>query len=67
MLPLQTSDVRAAAAAAPPLISVSLQGQGGLLQTISAVRADAPLLSALLPQRVKPPLQPSAVNNTPLP
>ena len=30
------------------------------------MRADYPLLSALLPQRVEPPLQPSAVNPPPL-
>ena len=49
----------------PPL-SVSLQGRGGPHRPPSVVRADAPLLSALIPQKVEPPLQPSAINPSPL-
>ena len=51
----------------PPPLSVSIQGRGGPPPPISAVRAHAPLLSALYPQRVEPPLQPSVVNPPPLP
>ena len=65
MLPLQNSAIRAAAS--PPLIYVSIQGRGGPPPPPSAMRAHAPLLSVLLPQRVEPPLQPSAVNPPPLP
>ena len=50
----------------PPL-SVSIQGRGGPPPPNSAVHAHDPLLSDLLPQRVDPPLQPSAVNPPPLP
>ena len=53
--------------AAPPPLSVSIQGRGGPPPPLSALRAHAPLLSALLPQQVEPPLQPSAVNPPPLP
>ena len=63
VLPLHPSAVRAAT---PPL-SVPLQGQGGPTPPASAACAHAPLFSALLTQRVKPPLQPSAVNPPPLP
>ena len=53
--------------APPPPRSVPLQGRGGPPPPSSAVRAHAPLFSALLPQRVEPPIQPSAVNPPPLP
>ena len=56
VIPLQPSAVRAAAD--PPALSVSIQGQGGPPPTPSAMRAYAPILSALLPQRVEPPVQP---------
>ena len=48
------------------MLSVLLQGQGGPPTLASAVRAYAPLISSLLPQRFEPPLQPSNVP-TPLP
>ena len=43
------------------------KGEADPLPPPSAVRAHAPLLSALHPQQVKPPLQPSAINLPPLP
>ena len=65
VLPLQSSAVRDAST--PPPLSVSIQGLGGPPPPTSAVRAHDPLLSTLLPQRVKPPLQPSVINPPPLP
>ena len=44
------------------MISVFLQWLGGPPPSRSAVRAYAPLLSALLPQKFDPPLQPSNVS-----
>ena len=67
MLPLQPSDVRAATPPGTPPLSISLQGKGLPPPLPSAVSADAPLLSALLPQQVEPPLQPSAINPPPIP
>ena len=65
VLPLQPSAVRDAPT--PPQLSVSIQGRGGPPPPTSAVRAHAPLLSALHPQIVEPPLQSSVVNPPPLP
>ena len=65
MLPLQPSAVRDAPT--PPPLSVSIQGRGGPPPPTSAVRTNALLLSALHPQQVEPPLQPSVVNPPPLP
>ena len=63
MLPLQPSAVRYVS----PLISVLLQGHGVLPPAPSDVCAHAHLLSASLTQRVKIPIQPSALNNLPFP
>ena len=63
VLPLRPSAVRDA----PTPLSISIQGRGGDPPATSAVRAHAPLLSVLPPQRVEPPLKPSAVNSSPLP
>ena len=60
VLPLQPSAMRDAVPY-PPL-SVSIQGRDGPPPPPSDVRAHAPLISALIPQRVKPPFQPSSVN-----
>ena len=43
------------------MLAVSLQGRGGPPPPTSAVRAYAPLISDLLPQRFEPHLQPSNV------
>ena len=67
MINLQPSSVCAAAAPTTPSLSVSLQGRVGPPHPHSAVHTDAPLLSALLPQKAEPPLQPSAVNPPHLP
>ena len=48
--------------AAPPPLSVSIQGRGRPPPPPSAVRAHASLISALLHQQVEPPLQLLAVN-----
>ena len=50
-----------------PMLSVSIQGQGGPPPPPSDVRAHVPLISHLLPQQVDPLLQPSAVNSPPIP
>ena len=70
LIPLQPSVLCAYAAPPPPPpppLYILLQGRGEPLPPPSAVRAHAPLLSALLTQPVEPPLQPSAVNPSPLP
>ena len=67
VLPLQPSAVRHAPPPPPPPISVLIQGRGGTPPPTSAVCAHAPLLSALILQRVEPLLQPSALNISPLP
>ena len=48
----------------PPLLSISLQVQGGPPTPPSVMRAYAPLISALLTQIFDPPLQPSNVPAT---
>ena len=67
VLPLKPSDVHDAAPPAPPPLSVSLKGRFRPPPPLSAMRVDAPLLLALLPQQVDTPLQPSAANPPPLP
>ena len=53
--------------ASPLLISVSIQARGGPPPPPSAVQAHDPIFSALTPQRVETPLQPSDVHPTSLP
>ena len=65
LLSLHISAVRAIDAL--PLLPVLIQLRGGPPPTPSALQSRAPLFSALLPQRVKPPLQPSALHPPPLP
>ena len=71
MLPLQPSafslQPSAVRSPPPPLLSASIQGGGRPPPPHSSVHAHDTLLSALLPQQVDSPLQPSDVNTPHLP